>query len=906
MPARKKSGKKKKNSRPSYADRRQPPSNVEQTLTSGPPPGLVAAGIFNQSAIEAIADETVSGVLRQALSWSVDGPKNIEEAALVAKFVPTQDCKLHLACELGEVQIVASMLSSGTGNTNMRYKDGSNPLLIASQRGHVAVATLLVTSGSTPLDCKWVGNGSATPLIIWCEHGNMSMVRLLLSKGASPNLADVYGSTPLYSAASRNHHHLLPLLYEAHADPNRKRIDGSTAILVAAERGFLSVLESLYSHGGDLNARLNDGSTCLSLAVQNHHTTIAKKLLSWGCVANVVDAGQCSPLWIAASRGHVDLITPLLRGAVGMLFLDDLKHNMNPMEIAGYTNNTEVLAHIAAFLPSFGNNPPSVITCVYNNVQALVAGDRAKQSIQHLLGMEDVLMAVSQVAGPTCRDAKLGSATPKDPPIEAKSARENGNRLFKEKKFNDAIREYESAISLDSQCPLSPSNAAEAALQLCDFAGALSYALLAHEIDPMHKKTWFRFMRSLAGLSRASEAYVWIADLVQKLAVDREDEVNLFRTVSKNSPCCYQFLPGLVIEKGFHGQYHVVTRSPIKSQQVLSKEIAVVPWCNQDVVEEARLAVFLANFDPEKTHMINGIFPRNVSEMPTDVKSISSLDEKMRTLIPAVSEDERAEMQRVLACAKVCAFDNGIHHFASFYNHSCTPNCEVRSINNLEVVTNRDIAAGEKLCISYIQMDFLDYPAVARQRNLKRGWGFLCFCSRCVDESKQPVTESEVFAFDTATLPVKHFGHPRMLPSDDIVNDWQEVPWKKRLILSKQFKLLEHAVKTIFRCILSKLDNNASSLDEIAQAELIVNNMGILDERGATQCLILMIEERRTFLPKESAGMHNIYKTLKRFIDIFVSTGRLGNVEGLRTRTELLKWQSELLEDLLRITDCTK
>ena len=220
MPVRKERGKKKK-SGPTPAGPRQSTNNVERALLSAPHPGPVDAGPFNRSVAEGDVDTAANGLLRQVLSWSINGPKNMQEAALVAKFVPTQDEKFHLACELGELQIVASMLSSATGDANMRYKDGSNPLLIASQRGHAEVVNLLVTSGRVSLDCKWVGNGSATPLVIWCEQGNISMVRLLLSKGASPNLADEYGSTPLFSAASRNHDHLLLLLYEAHADPNK-------------------------------------------------------------------------------------------------------------------------------------------------------------------------------------------------------------------------------------------------------------------------------------------------------------------------------------------------------------------------------------------------------------------------------------------------------------------------------------------------------------------------------------------------------------------------------------------------------------------------------------------------------------------------------------------------------------
>lgn len=80
---------------------------------------------------------------------------------------------------------------------------------------------------------------------------------------------------------------------------------------------------------------------------------------------------------------------------------------------------------------------------------------------------------------------------------DSNSFREAGNRMFFEKKFNDAIRAYERAIALDPRCPLAASNASEAALQLCDFKRALDFALCAREIDASHKKSWFRYVKSL-------------------------------------------------------------------------------------------------------------------------------------------------------------------------------------------------------------------------------------------------------------------------------------------------------------------------------------------------------------------------------------------------------------------------
>merc|ERR1712007_414226 len=73
---------------------------------------------------------------------------------------------------------------------------------------------------------------------------------------------------------------------------------------------------------------------------------------------------------------------------------------------------------------------------------------------------------------------------------------------------------------------------------------------------------------------------------------------------------------------------------------------------------------------------------------------------------------------------------HGLFARLSAVNHSCEPNAEVLYVGSstLILVARRQIAAGEEICISYI--DHEEEDADERQRDLQ-SYGFRCDCRRC-------------------------------------------------------------------------------------------------------------------------------------------------------------------------------
>lgn len=147
--------------------------------------------------------------------------------------------------------------------------------------------------------------------------------------------------------------------------------------------------------------------------------------------------------------------------------------------------------------------------------------------------------------------------------------------------------------------------------------------------------------------------------------------------------------------------------------------------------------------------------PRNAAEMASVLadhrEEVTMAAAQLAKRCPTTLDD--AELQRLIA---VCMHNNfmpmhdtvpakqsyGLWLVASFFNHSCQPNCiHYGDINAqqatddcftaLVIRTVRDIAQGEELTLTYIE---LASDVQGRQDVLHNHYGFACQCSRCQRE----------------------------------------------------------------------------------------------------------------------------------------------------------------------------
>ena len=82
--------------------------------------------------------------------------------------------------------------------------------LVAWHADHAAVAAYLLDQGGA--DPNQADNDGTTPLYIASYKGHVEVARLLLDKGADPNQADNDGTTPLYMASQEGHVEVARLL----------------------------------------------------------------------------------------------------------------------------------------------------------------------------------------------------------------------------------------------------------------------------------------------------------------------------------------------------------------------------------------------------------------------------------------------------------------------------------------------------------------------------------------------------------------------------------------------------------------------------------------------------------------------------------------------------------------------
>ncbi|KAJ5319622.1 uncharacterized protein N7506_012326, partial [Penicillium brevicompactum] len=218
---------------------------------------------------------------------------------------------LYTTAQNGSLEILKLLLVH-KASFMTRHKGGCTPLYTASDNGHLEVVKLLLEEGADATvvnDNGWISLNSAS----W--NGHLEVVKLLLEKGADPKTANNVGWTLVNSASEHGHHKIIKLLLEKGADPKTASNDGWTLVNIASQNGHLEVVKLLLERGTDIMTRSKNGRTPIYSASANGHLEVVNLLLENGAKSHDHDVRLSMPLHVASANGHLKVVKRLLRSS---------------------------------------------------------------------------------------------------------------------------------------------------------------------------------------------------------------------------------------------------------------------------------------------------------------------------------------------------------------------------------------------------------------------------------------------------------------------------------------------------------------------------------------------------------------------------------------------------------------
>jgi ankyrin repeat protein len=236
-----------------------------------------------------------------------------EDPGLIHARDGEQRTPLHYAARGGAVPVGALLLDRGA-EIDAQDHGGESPLHYAALRGHDDFVRLLLDRGANTEVREAYGR---TPLLLVArERGNVAMATLLLDAGAAVDARDRFGATSLNLAAWRGFRGLVDLLLDRGAEVPVSGTPGRILTEFAAEKGLTRLFGILVERGADITIRNENGGTLLHSAAKGGAADVVGLLLEQGMDVDARDRYGRTPLHYAAERGRTDVIETLVaRGA---------------------------------------------------------------------------------------------------------------------------------------------------------------------------------------------------------------------------------------------------------------------------------------------------------------------------------------------------------------------------------------------------------------------------------------------------------------------------------------------------------------------------------------------------------------------------------------------------------------
>ncbi|XP_062581961.1 uncharacterized protein LOC134243737 isoform X2 [Saccostrea cucullata] len=286
-------------------------------------------------------DSNQNSPLHIALLWSNDVLKCIsiveellKNGASINRFGDCMKTPLCIASERGFVNIARLLLSKGA-ESNLADIDNNLPFHLASKNGHKEVLIELIRYGNF---VDRFNASNLTPRMLASDHQEIQMFFNTQDQEELKDLPNDVASLCLYSKKGMVNE-IKPYLKQSElvdsADTKKRSL-----LFLASENGHLDTVRLLVDSGANIDKIDSFRRTSLSIAAENRFEYIVEFLIQSGADANIMDDSNRTPLHYAAKSGNSRIAAVLLQKGM-CLYRGDFQGN-TPLHFCGKHGSVSV------------------------------------------------------------------------------------------------------------------------------------------------------------------------------------------------------------------------------------------------------------------------------------------------------------------------------------------------------------------------------------------------------------------------------------------------------------------------------------------------------------------------------------------------------------------------------------
>lgn len=203
-------------------------------------------------------------------------------------------------------EVVEALLNyNAEPNCTNKWKE--TPLEVACRNSDLQSVKNLIKHGA---DINSRNSCKDTPLITASSFDNLEIIKILLENGAEINAKDHFESTPLHNSVRSNYTNCALELIKVGAEINCDD-EGETALTLAVDNENLALIQALLGIS-DIYYEIPGGWSVLHLSAFTGNLECLKELLRNHRNVNIASAENVLPIYLAAVKGHVDVVKLLL------------------------------------------------------------------------------------------------------------------------------------------------------------------------------------------------------------------------------------------------------------------------------------------------------------------------------------------------------------------------------------------------------------------------------------------------------------------------------------------------------------------------------------------------------------------------------------------------------------------